>query len=157
MHSTSLVRFYPTPAKLDSARPNTDCLAASNGVCTKINTAWFGLLLVESKVNNNLQTWPLIHLTSLATFYFKTLLLKWVTYACERNNIMNMKTPTTSMVKKRHRLLSICILAKIEICHFVRLLMLISYLGLIVKGHVLLHSSIIMIGIDKWAWSCFYV
>ena len=35
MHSTNHVHFYPTPAKLGSARPNTDCLAASNGVCTR--------------------------------------------------------------------------------------------------------------------------
>ena len=57
MHSANLVRFYPTtPAKLGSARPNTDCLAASNGVCTKRNTARFGLLLVENEVNNNSQT-----------------------------------------------------------------------------------------------------
>ena len=35
VHSINLVRFYPTPAKLGSAHPNTDCLATSNGVCTK--------------------------------------------------------------------------------------------------------------------------
>ena len=32
-----------------TATSDTDCLAA-------LNTAWFGLLLVENKVNNNLQT-----------------------------------------------------------------------------------------------------
>ena len=78
MHSTNLVRFYPTPAKFDSTCPNTDCLATSNGFCTKRNTTRFGLMLFENEVNNNSQTWPLIHLTSLATFYSKTLLLKWV-------------------------------------------------------------------------------
>ena len=41
------------------------------------DTAWFGLLLFKNEVNNNSQTWPLIHLISLATFYSKTLLLKW--------------------------------------------------------------------------------
>jgi len=35
MHSTNLVCFYPTPAKLVSARSNTDCLAALNGISTK--------------------------------------------------------------------------------------------------------------------------
>ena len=40
--------------------------------------AQFGLLLFKNEVNINSQTWPLIHLTSLATFYSKTLLLKWV-------------------------------------------------------------------------------
>ena len=75
MHSTNLVCFYPTPAKLDSAHPNVDCLAALNGVCTKRNTAQFEVLLLENEVNNNSQTQPLIH-TSLATFYAKILLLK---------------------------------------------------------------------------------
>jgi len=56
MHSTSLVPFYPTPAKLGSAHPNTDCLAASNGVCTKRNTAQFELLLIKNEVNNASQT-----------------------------------------------------------------------------------------------------
>ena len=70
--------FLSHTSKLSSARPDADCLAASNGVCTKRNTARFELLLFENEVNNNSQTWPLIHLTSLATFYFKTLLLKWV-------------------------------------------------------------------------------
>jgi len=60
-----------------SARPNTDCWAISNGVHTKRSMAWVGLLLLKNKVNNNSQTWPLIHLTSLPTFYLKTLLLKW--------------------------------------------------------------------------------
>ena len=78
IHLTNLVFFFLTPAKLSSARPNTDCLAALNGVCTKRNTAQFELLLFKNKVNNNSQTWPLIHLTSLATFYSKILLLKWV-------------------------------------------------------------------------------
>jgi len=67
--------FYPTPANPGS---NTNCLATSNGICTKRNKAWLGLLLFENKVNNNSQTWPFIYLTSLATFYSKTLLLKWV-------------------------------------------------------------------------------
>jgi len=54
MHLTSLAPLYTMPA--GSARPNTDCLAASNGVCTKRNMARFGLLLVENEVNNNSQT-----------------------------------------------------------------------------------------------------
>jgi len=33
----NLVHFYLTPVKLGSARPNTDCLATLNGVCTKRN------------------------------------------------------------------------------------------------------------------------
>jgi len=53
MHSTNLVRFFITPAKLAGARPNIDFLAASNGVFTKRNTARFGLLLFENEVNNN--------------------------------------------------------------------------------------------------------
>ena len=78
-NSTNFACFYlSTPAKLGSTRPNTDCLAASNGVCTKRNTAQFELLPFENEVNNNSQTWPLIHLTSLATFSSKILLLKWV-------------------------------------------------------------------------------
>jgi len=57
MHSTNLVRFYPiTPVKLGSTRPNTNCLATLNGVCTKRNTARFELLLIEKEVKNNLQT-----------------------------------------------------------------------------------------------------
>ena len=35
---------------------STDCLAVSNGVCTKRNTAQFGLLLFENKVSNSSQT-----------------------------------------------------------------------------------------------------
>jgi len=57
MHSTNPVRFYPTtPAKFGSVRPNTDCLASSNGVCTTRNTARFELLPFENEVNNNWQT-----------------------------------------------------------------------------------------------------
>jgi len=56
MHSTNLVHFYPTPAKLVAHAHNTNCLVASNGVCTKINMAQFGLLLIGNKVNNNSQT-----------------------------------------------------------------------------------------------------
>jgi len=57
MHSTNLVHFYPTtPTKLGSARLNTDCLAASNGVCTKKNPARFELLPSKNKVNNSSQT-----------------------------------------------------------------------------------------------------
>jgi len=79
MHSTNLAHFYPTtPAKLGSTRLNTDYLATSNGICTKRNMAQFELLPFENEVNNNSQTWPLIHLTSLATFSSKILLLKWV-------------------------------------------------------------------------------
>ena len=78
MHSTNLVHFYPTPAWLGSACPNIDWLAALNGICTKRKTIWFGLLIFKNKVNNSSQTWPLIHLTSLATFYSKSLFLKWV-------------------------------------------------------------------------------
>jgi len=48
--------FLSHTSKLGNAHPNTDCLAASNGVCTKINMARFGLLLVEKEVNNNSQT-----------------------------------------------------------------------------------------------------
>jgi len=55
MHSTNLVCFYPTPANLSTARPNTDCLAASNGVCTKSNMARFALLLAENEADNNSQ------------------------------------------------------------------------------------------------------
>ena len=47
--------FLSHTSKLGSAHPNTDCLAASNGVCTKRNKAWFELSLFESEVNNNLQ------------------------------------------------------------------------------------------------------
>ena len=84
--------FLSHTSKLSSARPNTDCLAASKGVCTKRNMARFELLLFENEVNNNSQTWPLIHLTSLATFYFKTLLLKWVMPVKEYYEYeMNMK------------------------------------------------------------------
>jgi len=54
MHSTNLVCFYPTPAKLGSTSPNVDCLAASNGICTKRNMAQFELLLFENEVNNEL-------------------------------------------------------------------------------------------------------
>jgi len=67
---------------------NTNCLAVLNGVCTKRNTAWFELLLSEKEVNNNLQTWPLIHLKGLATFYSKTLLLR--SELCRWKNIMKM-------------------------------------------------------------------
>ena len=56
MHSTDLIRFYPTPANLSSTCPNTDCLATSNGVRTKRNTARFALLLVENEADNNSQT-----------------------------------------------------------------------------------------------------
>jgi len=55
-----------------------ECVAALNGVCTKWNTAQFELLPFENKVNNNSQTWPLIHLTSLTTFSSNILLLKWI-------------------------------------------------------------------------------
>ena len=48
--------FISHASKPGSARPNTDCLAASNGVCTKRNTARFELLLFENEVNNNSQT-----------------------------------------------------------------------------------------------------
>ena len=53
---TKLACFYPTPAKLGSVRPNTDCLAALNGICTKRNTARFELLLFENEVKNKSQT-----------------------------------------------------------------------------------------------------
>ena len=56
MHSANLAHFYPTAAKLGSTHPNTDFLAASNGVCTKRSPARFGLLLFKNKVNNNSQT-----------------------------------------------------------------------------------------------------
>jgi len=44
-----------------------------------------GCCCLKMKSNNNSQIWPLIHLTSLATFYSKTLLLN-----SQNNNIMNM-------------------------------------------------------------------
>jgi len=47
--------FYPTSAKFVSARPNTDCLAALNGICTKRSTALFEQLLFENEVINNKQ------------------------------------------------------------------------------------------------------
>ena len=40
--------FYPTSAKLGNACPNAGCLAASNGVCTKRNTAQFEPLLFKN-------------------------------------------------------------------------------------------------------------
>ena len=55
MHSASLVRFYPTPAKLGSARPKSYCLAASNGVCAKWSTARFELLLFKNEVKGPLK------------------------------------------------------------------------------------------------------
>ena len=72
----SLLTFCSTPANPISAHPNTDCLATSNGVCTKRNIARFWLLLFKNKINNNSWTYALIHFTSLATFYFRILLLK---------------------------------------------------------------------------------
>ena len=94
IQQTLFIYFYPTPANLVVHTPNTHFLVALNGVCTKRNMAWFELLLFENKINNNSQTWPLIHLTSLTTFYSKILLLKWSWviavkeyYKCE----MNMK------------------------------------------------------------------
>ena len=56
MHSTKLGHFYPTPANLVVHTPITDCLAASNGICIKINVARFELLLFENEVNNNFHT-----------------------------------------------------------------------------------------------------
>ena len=76
LHLRSVLTFYSTPANLAAHTLNIDCLAASDGVCTKRKTAWFGLLLFKNKVNNNSQTRPFIHLTSLVTFYSRTLLLK---------------------------------------------------------------------------------
>jgi len=86
--ATSVNKLKPSYFLFHSNKPHQrmpqyDCLAASNGVCTKRNTARFELLLFKNKVNNNSQTWPLIRLTSLATFYSKTLLLKWVMPAKE--------------------------------------------------------------------------
>jgi len=37
-----------------------------------------GVLLLDSEVENDPQTCPLIYLISLDTFYFKILLLEWV-------------------------------------------------------------------------------
>jgi len=37
---------------IGSTRPNTNCLAVLNGICTKRNTAQFELLLFENEVNN---------------------------------------------------------------------------------------------------------
>ena len=52
----------------------------------KRNTTQLGLLLFENKVNNNSQTWPLINLTSLGTFY------SWSELSLRKNNnIINMK------------------------------------------------------------------
>ena len=84
LHECIQKTLFTHTSKLGSACPNTDGLATSNGVCTKGNMARFGLFLFENKVNNNLQTWPLIHLTSLATFNSKILLRSEVSYACER-------------------------------------------------------------------------
>ena len=52
MQLTSLAPLYPTAG---SACPSIDCLATSNGICTKRNMAQFGLLLFENEVNNNSQ------------------------------------------------------------------------------------------------------
>jgi len=76
LHQLTSLIFIPLQQTHKRMPPNTDCLAVLDGVCTKRNMAWFGLLLVENEVNNNSQTRPLIYLTSLAIFYSKTLLLK---------------------------------------------------------------------------------
>ena len=84
--------------------PNTDCLPTSNGVWQR-STAQFKLLLFENEVNINSQTWPLIHLTSLATFYCKIL-----RYACEKYYEYEMKWIWTkwqiSVLAKMHILLT---------------------------------------------------
>jgi len=56
LHLRSIFTFYSTPANLAVHALNIDCLSASNGVCTKKNTAQFRLLLFDNKVNNNSQT-----------------------------------------------------------------------------------------------------
>ena len=96
MHSPNLVLFFLSPAKLNSACPISNCLAASNGICTKRNTAQFELLLFENEVKNNSQTWPLIHLTAWLLFILR-LLLKWVKL-CRWKNIINMKWIWTKWV-----------------------------------------------------------
>ena len=45
-HSKPIIMLQTS--KLGNLRPNTDCLAASNGVCTKISMAQFGQLLVKN-------------------------------------------------------------------------------------------------------------
>ena len=67
-------------SKLSSARPITNCLAASNGVCTKRNTAQFGLLLFENVVKNNMTTYPF---DKPSYFLFQDSASE-VSYACER-------------------------------------------------------------------------
>ena len=104
MHLTYLVLSIPCQQTQAAHSLDTDCLAASNGICTKRNTAQFGLVLFENKVNNNSQTWPLIQLTSLATFYSKT--TSEVNYACERIiiniDIVNMKMANFSFGWNTH-------------------------------------------------------
>ena len=56
LHLTNLAPLYISPANSGRHAFYTDCLAASNSICTKRNMAWFGPLLFENKVSNNLQT-----------------------------------------------------------------------------------------------------
>jgi len=65
---------------LGGARPNIDCLATSNCVCTKRNTARFELLLFENKVNTDMTTCPL---DKPSYFLFQDAAFE-VSYACER-------------------------------------------------------------------------
>ena len=95
IHLSNSPFYMPCQQTLAVHALNIDCLAALNGICTKRNTARFRLLLFKNKVNNNSQTWPLIDLTCLTTFYSKTLLLKWVMpvkeyYECEDENMNKM-------------------------------------------------------------------
>ena len=78
---------------------NTNCLAASNDVCTK-SMAWFGL--VENEVSNNSQTWPLIHLTSLTTFYSNIFPLKWKTWQCTSSILIAASNGCDVIVQLQH-------------------------------------------------------
>ena len=91
-YMNAFVHFYPTPAKLVSTHPNTNCLAALNDACAKRSTAWFRLLLFKNEVNNNSQTWLLVHLTSLvATFYSKFCLWSHGELCLWKNNYNNIE------------------------------------------------------------------
>jgi len=48
-----LLFYIPSQQTLAVHALNTDCLVASNGICTKRNTAQFGLLLFEYACEKN--------------------------------------------------------------------------------------------------------
>jgi len=60
--------------------PSASLYGFSYGLWCLSKKKWssFGLLLLYSEVENDPQTYPLMYLISLATFYFNILLLKWV-------------------------------------------------------------------------------